>query len=115
MSAPMGVEGVPVSADGSFSVDEAQLTSTPATSGVHDVTVIAVDPSGGVSTHVTSMTWDKSTGTLTPVPMSDPNDGAATFDEETGEITRVEEAAQAPAAGVARGSAADPRTWVIRG
>lgn len=107
MSAPMGVEGVPVSADGSFSVDEAQLTSTPATSGVHDVTVIAVDPSGGVSTHVTSMTWDKSTGTLTPVPMSDPNDGAATFDEETGEITRVEEAAQAPAAGVARASSTE--------
>lgn len=120
MSAPMGVEGVPVSSDGTFSVDEAQLTSTPATSGVHDVTVIAVDPSGGVSTHVTSMTWDKATGTLTPVPMSDPNEGAATVNEDTGEVTRLDEAvktsaAQAPAPGVARVSSTEdvPETLTL--
>ncbi|WP_141494988.1 hypothetical protein [Kytococcus schroeteri] len=113
-SSPMGVEGIPVADDGTFSVTEAQLASTPATTGVHDVTVIAVDPTGGVSTHVSSMAWDARTKQLTPVPMSDPTEGTATIDEETGDITRgpetgIASAARAPQAGAATaGGSASP-------
>ncbi|SNC65007.1 hypothetical protein SAMN05445756_1230 [Kytococcus aerolatus] len=118
-SRPMGVEGIPVKKDGSFSVSSADITTTPTSSGVHDVTVIAMDPQGGVSTHVTSMRWDATTKELTAVPMSDPREGNASVNEETGEVTRTPEAtaaaaaAKAPAPGTARISGAADRDHAL--